>query len=68
MTKVMAQAPKTCDCCNGNLYAYPHFYDAAIPGRSWGWFCEKCFEMLGCSLGTGKGQKYDSETKVKVDG
>lgn len=60
--------PAKCNECGKSLDTLDHFYDArAYPG-SWGLFCQECFEGLGCSLGTGLGQKYNSKTLEKIGG
>jgi hypothetical protein len=33
-------------------------YDANIPGMGWANINQTVFSEMGCSLGTGKGQKY----------
>jgi len=49
-----------CNCCNGDFGNT--MYDARMPRIGvWGNFCQDCFDELGCSLGTGNGQKYTYE-------
>ena len=62
MPTILLPIPAACNACSatfGNV-----IYDARIPRvGSWGHLCPSCFESFGCSLGTGKGQKYElSET------
>lgn len=66
--KVVASAPKNCDWCHGALRSRITYYDAAIPGGQWGWFCRSCALMLGVRLGVGAGQEYDSQTNEKIAG
>jgi len=47
-----------CDACRKPFEAV--MYDAAT-SRGWGNLDQKCFEALGCSLGTGRGQKYEKQ-------
>lgn len=43
-----------------------------IDGRTrtgyWANMCPSCFNLHGVGLGQGKGQKYDVQTKLKVEG
>jgi hypothetical protein len=53
-----ANAPIRCDVCHddfGNV-----MYDASVRGR-WGNLCQKCFTLYNCSLGLGRGQKYEKQ-------
>lgn len=43
---------RECDLCPNKAYA-----DARIPGGGWAWVCRSHFDMMGCSLGLGNGQK-----------
>ena len=52
-------AETKCDMCGD-----PAKYDAKTPFGPWAYLCEECFVMLGCLLGTGRGQKLKEE---KVD-
>jgi hypothetical protein len=49
-------SPGKCDTCHAPIEG--EFYDARIPGSSWGNLCPSCFRRFGCSLGTGRGQHY----------
>jgi len=57
--------PTTCDLCHGTLGKV--FYDCATR-HGWGIACHGCFLQHGSGLGTGRGQKYDRKTLVKVAG
>jgi len=48
-----------CDICNQPAQNIMH--DAATH-RGWGWLCTKCFDGEGCSLGLGRGQRYEKQT------
>jgi hypothetical protein len=63
--KWMGEKPVKCDMCHGTFGKF--FFDAAT---RWGWglICQRCFKSNKCSLGLGRGQKYDSTTLEKVDG
>ncbi len=57
-----------CDLCGVELRNYEHFYDAKTYQGPWGLLCPVCFDIHGIGLGTGKGQKYNYETKEKIEG
>jgi hypothetical protein len=60
--------PAYCDFCGADLSQLKVFYDAKSRRGLWGLFCHQCYD-IGCyGLGTGKGQKYDSKTLVKLEG
>ena len=46
--------------------------DTFVDGRTvhgpWAIMCEVCHKTHGVGLGTGKGQKYDTKTKEKLEG
>ena len=45
-----------CDVCNLKGEDEDAVYDANT-GRGWGYVCQYHFDVLGCSLGLGRGQK-----------
>ncbi len=60
--------PEKCDLCSGP-FTDKVFYDTHLPHQTrWGLFCYSCFTAMRCSTGTGMGQKYDLETKRKLEG
>jgi hypothetical protein len=61
--KWLGSSPK-CDANNSHKLNGV-FYDAYLPGyRQWGLVCQECFDKLGCSLGQGKGQKYERRSDL----
>ena len=61
----------TCDICEESLDWVGNkrwFVDGRTKRGPWALMCPRCFEMDGVGLGTGKGQKYDFETKEKIEG
>ncbi len=48
-----------CNICHDDFGT--KMFDAAIPSYrgQWGNICTACFIAEGCSLGTGKGQRYE---------
>lgn len=64
--KWMGSTPVICDLCGGKFGKV--FYDAHIPGYSWGMICHGCFTSHGCKLGQGAGQKYSTATLEKIVG
>ena len=63
--------PIICDICKipFNVGKNPVFYDAFVPAfGQWGLICNSCFIIHNCSLGTGKGQKYNLKTLEKLEG
>lgn len=64
--KWLGSEPRRCDICRHPFGE--HFYDARTRDGRWGLLCRPCFEIEGVGLGTGKGQKYRSVDKVKVEG
>ena len=72
-TKWLGKAD-TCDICKVQLKQLQArirqwFVDGRVVGGSaWALMCPTCFDTYGVGLGTGKGQKYDFETKEKIEG
>ena len=64
--KYQNELPKTCDSCGGPLSLA--FVDGRTTQGSWAKMCLDCFSLFGVGLGTGKGQKYDAKTGVKLEG
>jgi hypothetical protein len=65
-TKV-AQIP-TCDLCRLNNKNVPAYADARVPTLNiWAHVCKEDFDAYGCSLGTGKGQQFVTETDEPQD-
>ncbi len=63
----MSDKSTNCQLCDGKLGKV--FYDARLPrSGQWGVMCHSCFTEQGCSLGLGRGQKYDSVTLEKLEG
>ena len=62
--------PEQCQICTEPMPFV--MYDAKVPGHgSWGNICGECFELHGCRLGTGYGQKYSKQSDgkwLKVEG
>ena len=50
-------SPTNCDICARSFVLA--FYDARIPNCGWALLCSGCFGDFGCSLGVGRGQKYE---------
>jgi hypothetical protein len=46
----------------------PAFVDGKTTAGPWANMCLGCFSLFGMGLGTGKGQKYDAKTGVKLEG
>lgn len=71
----LSEVPDLCEFC-GQPWNDGVFYDAAIfvtpmgapDRRMWGLCCHTCFTDGNGKLGTGKGQKYDLLTRVKLNG
>jgi hypothetical protein len=47
----------SCDLC-GTTELNTMFDGKVQGGTRWANMCKTCFELRGCGLGTGKGQKY----------
>ena len=60
--------PSHCDICNADLEEQEYFVDGATHFGPWGLLCPKCHDEVGIGLGLGKGQKYDSQTLIKLEG
>lgn len=67
--------PAECDICmyfndgvKTDLRNVPYFVDGATRQGPWALMCPECHAMHGVGLGTGRGQKYDSKTLVKLEG
>ena len=57
--------PKTCQLCNRPLKQ--QFVDGAN-GGPWAIMCPSCHHSYGVGIGTGRGQRYDLQTLLKVEG
>ena len=64
--KWAGELPEKCDLCRGPLRVV--FFDCATTAGPWGILCRGCFMFHGVGLGTGRGQKYDAQTGVKLEG
>lgn len=61
--------PANCGGCGQPLNECASFYDAYTPKYGcWGLFCPICAKRHGVRTGTGRGQKYNSETLIKEEG
>jgi hypothetical protein len=58
----------TCDICTESLLNYKYFIDGRTRRGPWALMCPPCWATVGTGLGTGRGQKYNTETRVKVAG
>lgn len=61
MTQWIGPVPATCDLCDKPIARA--FVDGKTQEGPWAVMCERCHNMNGVGLGTGKGQKYKSELK-----
>jgi len=57
---------ENCEACGGKVGKV--FYDAYTPATRWAILCHPCFQELKGKLGTGRGQKYDTQTLEKMEG
>ena len=55
-----------CDVC-GALQS-KNWYDCRTTSGRWAFLCDKCFEIYGIGIGTGRGQVYNGLTLEKIDG
>lgn len=60
--------PTICNMCGDWLPDNSYFVDGADQQGHWGLFCPACVQDYNIKLGTGRGQKYDSKTLVKLEG
>lgn len=59
--------PEACDICSDPFEGDEPFIDGKTIHGPWGIMCEACHRIHGVGLGTGRGQKYDSDLR-KVEG
>lgn len=64
--KWMGTRPVICDVCHRPLAV--QFIDGRTILGPWALMCIHCHAKVGLGLGTGKGQKYDLATLVKLEG
>ncbi len=64
--KWMGSTPTVCDICQKKFEGA--FIDAATVSGRWGLLCTSCHKQHGVGLGTGRGQKYNLATLIKVEG
>ena len=60
MSKYWIGEITSCDLCHGPFRG-DVMYDANV-GGPWGNICQRCFDMNGCNLGIGRGQKYQKNS------
>lgn len=58
----------TCNLCHSPLRTFKYFVDGMTRIGCWALMCPPCFHTFGVGLGTGKGQKYNTETREKIAG
>jgi hypothetical protein len=58
--------PINCDICH-QPFAEVFIDSRTVYGR-WGLLCKTCHSKYGTGLGTGRGQKYDLKTMIKIEG
>lgn len=56
-----------CDFCH-KVISDGTYVDGATTIGPWANMCEGCYRLYGVGLGTGRGQRYDAKTGVKVEG
>ena len=66
--KWMGTWPAKCDLCDISLKDQEYFVDGRTTGGPWALMCPYHHKHHGVGLGLGKGQKYDSKTRVKLEG
>ncbi len=66
--KWMGPRPALCDVCSTELEEQEYWVDGATQYGPWGNMCPACHRQVGMGLGTGRGQKYDCQTLVKLEG
>lgn len=62
----LSQIPTNCDVCHKPIKGT--FVDGKTRMGPWALMCEKCHGEIGCSLGLGKGQKYQAVTGKFMEG
>jgi len=60
--------PAKCDMCGEDLKQFKTFVDGATIFRFWALMCPACHVVNGTGIGTGKGQRYDAKTLIKLEG
>jgi len=68
MTNKWLGPANKCEVCDKSLKNEKHFIDGKTRYGLWALMCRECHKMLGCGIGTGKGQVYSTETMEKVAG
>ncbi len=64
MAKWMGSKPEQCDLCQYKMGEF--FIEGKTIQGPWGLLCEQCHDEYGIGLGTGRGQKYNTDTLEKV--
>jgi len=58
-----------CDICNTSFADIPWFADARLRNGQWAIVCPDCHaDFTSGKFGVGVGQKYDANTKIKLEG
>lgn len=60
--------PAKCDLCKADLQSESTFIDGGTIYGPWALMCPACHQEKGIGLGTGRGQKYDAQTLIKLEG
>jgi hypothetical protein len=66
MSKWIGKLPERCDICR-DRFKDGTFVDAATKS-GWGCLCTDCHKERGFGIGVGRGQRYNVETREKVEG
>jgi hypothetical protein len=69
MKKKWLSPAEKCDICGAILHdTSEYFVDGKTIYGPWALMCPICHEDVGCGLGCGLGQKYDTKTKELLEG
>lgn len=65
----LSPMPEGCDICSTPFEEETFMIDGKTRYGTWGCMCVSCHLSVGCGLGTGLGQKYETEPPYyKVEG
>lgn len=56
-----------CEVCGRYLSTTEYFVDGKTKNGPWAIMCPDCYDEIGCGVGIGKGQIYNSKTREKIE-